>query len=148
MTASSHSDRARRVRGVPRIILAAAAFAVIPAVVPGATLAHDVYRQPSAGRTIYDGSWSVTITTDVGSCASPYSVHVRIADGRVLPEGAAADVSGSVSRSGNVRVRVSSGGSNATGMGRLYSAYGRGRWSGWGSAGFCKGRWEARRSYS
>jgi hypothetical protein len=99
-----------------------------------------------ATRTVYDGSWNVMITADVGEC-TPYNVQIQIEGGRLLPQ-AGAEVSGSVSRSGEVAVRVSSGASFASGNGKLSSAFGRGRWSGRGSAGFCKGRWTARRGYS
>ncbi len=121
-----------------RIILSAAAIASM-----AASVADRAHAQ--AYRTVYDGSWNVVITSDVGEC-TPYNVQIQIEGGRLLPQ-AGAEVSGSVGRSGDVAVRVSSGASFASGTGKLSSAFGTGRWSGRGSAGFCKGRWAAKRGY-
>ncbi len=145
VTSLTDLSRARVWRG---IILLAAAVSATALAIPGTADAQRAYRGPAGRSAAYDGPWNVVITTDVGSCMSPYSVQIQIAGDRVLSQGTGARVSGSVSRSGNVVVRVSSGQSNATGSGRLRSGYGSGRWSGPGSAGFCRGRWEARRSYS
>ncbi len=120
------------------IILTAAAVAAIASAVP-------VRADAQGSRTVYDGSWNVMITSDVGEC-TPYNVRIEIEGGRLLPQ-AGAEVSGSVGRSGDVAVRVSSGASFASGSGRLSSAFGSGRWSGRGSSGFCKGRWTAKRGY-
>jgi hypothetical protein len=129
-------------RGIVLILAAAVAVAIM-----GSGAADAQQRAPSAARS-YDGSWNVVITTDAGSCISPYSVQIRIVRGRLLSEGKGAEVSGSVSRGGNITVRVSSGESKGSGRGKLGPGLGRGSWSGRGSAGFCRGHWEARRSYS
>jgi len=107
--------------------------------------ARQAHRAPISGRGAgYEGYWNVLIITDAGTCDRTYSFPVQIAGGRVL-SGGMAEVAGSVGRSGVVTVRVSSGGSYANGSGRLGGAFGRGRWSGRGSAGFCSGRWRASR---
>ena len=93
----------------------------------------------------YDGAWNVVIVTQAGTCDQSYSFPVRIVGGRVQ-SGGMADVSGMVRSGGSVAVRVSAGGSVATGTGRLNIRSGAGRWSGRGSAGVCSGRWEATRS--
>jgi hypothetical protein len=136
---SADFSDARSRRGI--VLILAAAVAIMA---PGAADAQQPV--PSTGRS-YNGFWNVVITTDVGSCVSPYSVQIRIVRGRVLSEGTGAQISGSVSPGGNITVRVSSGESRGSGSGRLGSGLGRGSWSGRGSAGFCRGRWEARRSY-
>jgi hypothetical protein len=132
--------------GVRRsIILTVAAAAAVAAGFPCDADAGHVQRAPSAGRvTGYDGYWNVQIITDAGACDRAYSFPVRIAGGRVL-SGGGARVSGSVGRGGGVVVRVSSGGSYATGSGRLGAGFGSGSWRGQGSAGFCSGRWQATR---
>ena len=93
----------------------------------------------------YDGSWNVLIVTQAGACDQTYSFPVTISGGRVMGSGMA-QVSGSVGRRGGVSVRVSAGGSYATGSGRLGASSGGGRWSGRGSAGVCSGRWQATRT--
>jgi len=93
----------------------------------------------------YDGAWTVLIMTPAGTCDQSYSFPVQIVGGRVQ-SGGMADVSGMVRSGGSVAVRVSAGGSVATGTGRLNIRSGAGRWSGRGSAGVCSGRWEATRS--
>jgi hypothetical protein len=97
----------------------------------------------SAG-TPYDGPWNVTITTQRGECDSGLGFGVDIRDGVVHGYGGVA-VSGRVSRSGAVSVRISSGGSNAAGTGRLSASSGRGVWRGNGSRGACTGSWVAAR---
>ena len=123
----------RRLRALRWIFAAAvvAAFAV-----PGAADART-----SGG---YDGVWNVLIITQAGNCDPAYSYPFRVSGGRISTAGAA-DVSGSVGRGGGVVVRISAGGSVATGSGRLGGRTGAGRWSARLSGGNCSGRWEATR---
>jgi hypothetical protein len=93
----------------------------------------------------YDGIWNVLIITQAGNCDPAYSYPFRISGGRISTAGAA-DVSGSVGRGGGVVVRISAGGSVATGSGRLGGSTGAGRWSARLSGGNCSGRWQATRS--
>jgi hypothetical protein len=125
-----------RLRALRWMILAATATATLA--VPGVADAA-----PRMGA--YDGSWTVLIITQAGACDQTYSFPVQIAGGRVS-SGGFADVTGSVGRGGGVVVRVSAGGSYATGSGRLGLGSGVGRWSGKASAGTCSGRWQATRS--
>ena len=92
----------------------------------------------------YDGIWTVLIITQAGNCDPAYSYPFRVSGGRISTAGAA-DVSGSVGRGGSVMVRISAGGSVATGSGRLGSSTGAGRWSARLSGGSCSGRWQATR---
>jgi hypothetical protein len=96
-------------------------------------------------RTIYDGSWSVLIVTQRGNCDRAYRYGIEIVNGRVLYGGGAVNFSGQVSRGGQVRVNVSSGGGRASGSGRLSRNVGRGSWSGVSGADRCSGYWEAER---
>ncbi|UFZ02125.1 hypothetical protein LQG66_22815 [Bradyrhizobium ontarionense] len=93
----------------------------------------------------FDGAWTVLIITQAGNCDQGYSFPVKIAGGRVTSSGTA-NITGTVGRGGAVTVRVSQGGSYASGSGRLGAASGFGVWSGKGSSGTCRGRWEATRS--
>jgi hypothetical protein len=92
----------------------------------------------------YDGYWNVLIITQAGHCDQTYSFPFQISGGRITSSGVA-DVTGRVGGGGGVAVRVSAGGSVATGSGRLGMGSGAGRWMGRGSAGVCSGRWQATR---
>jgi hypothetical protein len=94
-------------------------------------------RAPGGG---YDGIWNVLIITQAGNCDAAYNYPFRVSGGRISTAGAA-DVSGSVGGGGSVVVRITLGGSVATGSGRLGGSTGAGRWS----AGPCSGRWQATR---
>jgi hypothetical protein len=96
-------------------------------------------------RTIYDGSWSVLIVTQRGTCDRAYRYGIEIVNGRVHYGGGAVNFSGQVARNGAVRVNVSSGGAPASGSGRLSRNVGRGRWSGLSGSDRCSGYWEAER---
>lgn len=95
----------------------------------------------------FDGPWSVNISVTRGDCSSNSLYGVVIRGGRVYYAGGAnVAVSGSVSPSGAVSVRVSSGGQSASGSGRLRGNSGGGSWSGQGNNGRCSGSWSASRS--
>jgi hypothetical protein len=111
--------------------LLAAALLFAPLVTAGAA---------SAGS--YDGLWHVLIITEAGSCDAAYSYPFRIAGGRISSAGSF-DISGRVSGSGGVQVRISAGSSMADGTGRLGGGTGSGRWSARLSGGNCSGRWQA-----
>jgi hypothetical protein len=117
-------------------------FAALAAVLTtGMALLHPLAAH-AAG---FDGPWTVLIITEAGSCDQGYSFPVQISGGRVTSAGSA-NITGTVGRGGAVTVRVSQGGSSASGNGRLGATSGFGRWSGKGSAGTCSGRWQATRS--
>ncbi|MGY4304866.1 hypothetical protein ACVIJ6_002109 [Bradyrhizobium sp. USDA 4369] len=121
-----------------RIIPSVATAAVLTA---GLALLHP-FPARAAG---FDGPWTVLIITEAGNCDQGYSFPIQISGGRVTSSGSA-NITGSVGRGGAVTVRVSQGGSSASGNGRLGATSGFGRWSGKGSAGTCSGRWQATRS--
>jgi hypothetical protein len=99
----------------------------------------------ATARTPYDGSWSVLIVTQNGSCDRAYRYGVQIVDGIVRYDGGAVSFSGEVAKNGAVRVTVAGGGGLANGVGRLSRNSGRGNWSGRSSSGLCTGYWEAER---
>lgn len=96
----------------------------------------------AAGR--YDGVWNVVFATTRGNCGSGLSVPFTVVGGRVFSAGGGR-VSGVVSRAGSVAVRVSVGGSRASGGGRLAGYAGYGGWSGIISGERCSGIWQATR---
>jgi hypothetical protein len=97
---------------------------------------------PAAATPNFDGSWSVVIVTDKGSCDRSYRYPVRISKGEVLNDGPSlVNVSGKVGNNGAVKVLVSAGDKSAMGVGKLSTLKGGGSWSG----GECSGRWEAER---
>jgi hypothetical protein len=119
-------------------------FAAAPALL--AVLAAIGGFQPAKATPAgFDGAWTVLIITQAGSCDQGYSFPVQISGGQVTSSGMA-NITGTVGRGGGVTVRVTQGGSYATGTGRLGATGGAGRWSGRGSSGACSGRWQATRS--
>jgi hypothetical protein len=97
-------------------------------------------------RTVYDGSWSVLIVTNEGSCDRAYRYGVQIADGMVIYDGGGiVTMQGKVSPSGSVRVTLQAGSQWANGSGRLTKTKGSGVWRGQGMSGTCAGVWEAER---
>ena len=128
-----------RVRILRWILVAA----VLGALAVPVTAEAGTVRRPLPGG--YDGIWNVLIITQAGNCDAAYSYPFRVAAGRISSAGAAT-VSGSVGRGGGVAVRISAGGSVATGSGRLGGSSGAGRWSARLSGGNCSGRWQATRS--
>jgi hypothetical protein len=123
--------------GASRWIFGAAVVAALAA--PGAADARTARRGGG-----YDGIWNVLIITQAGRCDPAYSYPFQVSGGRISSAGAA-DVSGSVGAGGGVTVRISAGGSVATGSGRLGGSSGVGRWSARLSSGNCSGRWQATR---
>jgi hypothetical protein len=87
-------------------------------------------------QTPYDGMWSVTIQTGAGSCEPTARYAVTVADGKVSGP---VNVSGTVSRSGNVRVSIGAAYAN----GQLDGSAGSGKWNGASGGVPCSGRWQA-----
>jgi hypothetical protein len=104
---------------------------------------------PTFARSSFDGEWSVMIETRGGACPPTLRYPVAITNGIVTNGGEApASVQGRVAPTGAVRVMVQSGGSWASGSGRLTTTGGSGTWRGQGAQGVCQGTWQAqRRSY-
>jgi hypothetical protein len=100
---------------------------------------------PAPARTPYDGSWTVLIVTQRGTCDRAYRYGVQIVNGNVTYDGGIVTLTGRVAANGAVRVNVSSGSANANGTGRLSKNVGRGSWSGRSGSDACAGYWEAER---
>jgi hypothetical protein len=97
-------------------------------------------------RDAYDGSWSVVINTQSGSCDPQYRFGVQIIDGNIVYEGGGGgNAQGHVGPNGGVWVNVSAGGNSAAGAGRLSRETGAGTWRGQGPGGTCAGTWQAAR---
>lgn len=104
---------------------------------------------PTFARSNFDGDWSVVIQTRGGACPPTLRYPVAITNGIVSNAGETpATVQGRVAPSGAVRVVVQSGGSWASGSGRLRATGGNGIWRGQGTAGVCEGTWQAERRSS
>jgi hypothetical protein len=94
----------------------------------------------------FDGTWSVLVVTENGTCDRAYRYEVRIAGGQVKPAGdAAVSMSGAVAGNGAIKVSVGRGDQKASGSGRLAGKAGTGKWTGRGNAGTCSGTWSAER---
>jgi hypothetical protein len=123
-----------------RWMLTAAALAAIAA--PGAA---DARRARGVGSGAYDGTWNVMFTPQAGNCHASNTVPFAVAGTRVSSAGGGR-VSGGVSRSGSVAVRIDVGASWANGRGRLAGNSGAGQWSGIISGDRCSGVWQATRT--
>src|SRR4029078_12913641 len=74
----------------------------------------------SATKQSFDGTWSVLIVTEKGTCDRAYRYPVRISNGSVGYAGEASfNVVGRVGGNGAVTVTVSRGSHSATGTGRM-----------------------------
>ena len=92
----------------------------------------------------FDGTWSVLIVTEKGTCDRAYRYPVRISNGSVGYAGEASfNVSGNVGQSGAVTVMVSKGNQSARGSGQLSASGGSGHWV--AGSGECSGSWTAER---
>ncbi len=102
---------------------------------------------PSAHAASFDGPWSVLAVTRSGACDQAYRYGVTIVGGVVYYAGGGpVSLTGRVSPSGNVTVRVSSGPQyQLNGSGRLSRSTGSGSWRGQGPNGSCAGVWSATR---
>ena len=100
--------------------------------------------KPAAAKSTFDGTWSVLIVTEKGTCDRAYRYPVRISNGSVGYAGEASfNVSGSVGANGSVTVMVSKGNQSARGSGQLSATDGSGRWV--AGSGECSGTWTAER---
>jgi len=107
-------------------------------------LACATVSAPAVAQSRFDGGWSVVIMTGSGACQSGVRYGLQILNGQVVSAaGGGADVRGSVSPGGGVRVSVQAGGQWANGSGRLTATHGGGVWRGQGNAGACSGTWAA-----
>jgi len=123
-----------------RTMILAAALLVMPL-----TAAAAAPRAAAPSVAQFDGSWSVSVITDAGTCDRGYRYALRIAGGRIYYGNPNFDVSGQVNARGQVQVVVRAGGQEAVGTGRMSRDYGEGRWSGRSASSSCSGHWEAER---
>jgi hypothetical protein len=100
---------------------------------------------PAPGVAQFDGTWSVSIVTDSGSCDRGYRYALHIANGRIFYDNPNFSVNGQVNARGQVSVTVGAGGQSASGIGRLSRDYGTGTWIGRSASDQCSGHWEAER---
>ena len=109
-------------------------------------LTTTVSGSAKTSRTGFDGSWSVVIITDAGTCDRAYRYGIRIAGGRLHYDGGmGVALSGQVTPTGNVSVSLSQGAAVARGSGRLSRSAGSGRWQGASPNLRCSGHWQAER---
>jgi hypothetical protein len=100
----------------------------------------------AASAASFDGPWTVLVTTRKGPCDQAYRYGVVISNGVVqYAGGGPVSLTGRVTSSGSVSVRVSSGPQWALGSGRLSRSSGGGSWHGQGTKGTCRGVWSASR---
>jgi hypothetical protein len=98
----------------------------------------------SAPAATHDGNWSVLIITEKGDCDRAYRYPLAVSDGHVRYSGeSGANVQGTVSSGGAVRVSIRLGDKGANGSGHLSGNSGSGTWQGAGGGVRCSGRWEA-----
>ena len=99
---------------------------------------------PAAAKSNFDGTWSVLIVTQKGTCDRAYRYPVKIDNGAVGYAGNASfTVSGKVGDNGAVTVRVARGNQSANGQGKLSASGGSGQWI--AGSGDCSGTWTAER---
>ena len=87
----------------------------------------------------FDGSWSVKIMTQKGTCDSGATVPIRVTNGNIASDLSVVKVSGQVASNGALSVNVGHGLEHASGVGRLADSTGSGTWKG----GMCSGTWTA-----
>jgi hypothetical protein len=96
----------------------------------------------SFGAPRFDGTWSVLVMTQKGTCDPAYRYPIKISNGQLINAGDAAfTITGKVAETGAITVTVSAAGKSATGTGKLAGASGGGSWTG----GACSGAWTAER---
>ena len=109
----------------------------------GALLSAQALAEPAD----YNGTWSVQLVSESGSCDRSANYTIAVEDGRVryLPSGneARVSVSGQVGPGGNVSIGVRQGLGSADAYGRLGAGSGSGTWK--VSMLGCSGRWTAQR---
>jgi len=91
----------------------------------------------------YDGTWSVEVITDQGTCDRVYRWSLGIQGGQVIDVGEVARPSGGVSANGSVSLRFARNNDYASATGHLSGDWGSGSWSSPTLA--CGGRWRAER---
>lgn len=91
----------------------------------------------------FDGTWSVELRTEKGSCDASRSATLGVQSGRIEEAGLVLSAKGTVDARGRVSVNVSGGGDTMTARGSLMKNAGSGTWV--SLSGSCSGRWSASR---
>jgi hypothetical protein len=101
---------------------------------------------PAAAQTNrFDGTWSVEVVTEEGSCDRAYRYSVIVENGQARYGGRESfDVTGRVQPNGRVSATIARGQDRAEVTGRLEGEFGRGTWQTRGSRR-CAGNWNAER---
>ncbi|ACA14791.1 conserved hypothetical protein [Methylobacterium sp. 4-46] len=98
---------------------------------------------PSVKR--FDGTWSVEVITETGTCDRAYRYGLIIQDGQARYAGGSDfTITGRVQPNGVVRGAISRGDASAQVVGRLANGWGNGTWTTSGGTR-CGGRWNAER---
>jgi hypothetical protein len=108
---------------------------------------HIAKRAPTpVNPTQYDGSWTVSLRGTAGACqGNPVTYNVQVRNGHVVYGGGDSSVTGRVSPSGGVIVRVASGNRVGTVSGRLSRGSGGGTFQAQVGGSACSGSWSAGR---
>jgi hypothetical protein len=115
-------------------------------VMMGVAGALAVQNTRAEAHTSSDGNWSVVVSGQNGSCqGGSYNYALQIVNGVIYYPGTDARITGRVSQSGAVYVRVFAGDRSAVGSGRLSHYSGGGSFRGQSSSGMCAGTWSAHR---
>ena len=126
----------RFIRPITAVAPAFAVLAILAATVPASA--------PASARSNFDGTWSVLIVTQKGTCDRAYRYPVKIDNGSVGYAGNSSfTVSGQVGENGAVTVKVARGSQSANGQGKLSATDGSGMWI--AGTGDCSGTWTAER---
>jgi hypothetical protein len=92
----------------------------------------------------FDGTWSVEVITDSGTCDRAYRWSLGVRNGRVTEMGDnVADASGTIDQRGRVAMRFVRGQDVLTAKGSVAADNGEGNWT--SPSRQCSGRWRAER---
>lgn len=98
----------------------------------------------SAKPASYDGTWTVRLVTQSGTCDNSYSQTVAVENGQVRAAGDGAAISGGVGQNGEVALTIRRSIAQGAVSGRLNGRSGSGSWS--VAMLGCTGRWTASRA--
>ena len=98
---------------------------------------------PAIAADSYDGTWSVELRTEKGSCDASRSARLGVQGGRIEEAGFVVSANGTVDARGRVSVNVSGGGDMLAAKGVLAKSAGSGTWA--SPSRGCSGRWSASR---
>ena len=106
----------------------------------GLALVGSAAASPQKG---FNGTWSVRLVTEAGSCDTSYSTTVAIQDGQVRAVSGSASVSGGIGSDGSVALGIQRSIASGQASGRLAARSGSGTWR--VAMMGCTGSWTAQR---